>query len=48
MLINSVYFRFLRKGKKDSHKEEMPAEYIEKFNEEMQKWKGVMELYGNY
>lgn len=40
-------FKFLRKGKKDSHKEEMPQEYIERFDKEMRKWKGLMEFYPN-
>lgn len=41
-------YKFLRKGKKDTYKMEMPEKYIVKFNEEMSKWKGVMELYPNY
>lgn len=43
-----VISRFLRKGKRDSYKEEMPQQFVEKFNQEMKKWKGVMELYPEF
>lgn len=38
-------FKFLRKGQKDSHKEEMPPEWIERYDQEMRKWDRVMALY---
>lgn len=41
-------FKFLRKGTKDSYKEEMSKEYVEKFNKDMVKWKGIMELYPEF
>lgn len=40
--------RFLRKGKKDSHKEEMTPEHIELFNAEIKKWTNLMQLCPNY
>lgn len=38
-------FRFMRKGKVNSYKEEMPQEYIKKMDEEIRKWKEVNDLY---
>lgn len=48
ILSTPFYFRFLRKGKIGSSKEEMPAEYIEKYNEEMKKWPRIMKMYPNF
>lgn len=41
-------FKFLRKGKKDSYKEEMPKNFVDLFNAEMAKWDSVMEIYPNF
>lgn len=38
-------FRFLRKGKIGSFQKEMPEIYIDKFDQEIDKWKAVRELY---
>lgn len=43
-----VHFRFMRKGVKGSHREEMPAEYIELFNAALDKWANLKALYPEY
>lgn len=40
-----LLYRFMRKGKIGSFREEMPEEYIERFNEETRKWKNISEMY---
>lgn len=40
-----VLYRFMRKGKIGSFREEMSEEYIERFNDETRKWKNVSEMY---
>lgn len=43
--LDVVLYRFMRKGKIGSFREEMPEEYIELFNEETRKWKNVSKMY---